>query len=201
MTVRRVLRSLGDLGAAGLFVAACGGQELAAPAGEQAVPEPLPIAGRYEVSGSTVDAHTGYRRDISGSVILAEEGARYSATFDLTTTYPDPAAEKPLAADVIGKGEGAIEGRTLRGEAKTQLVVATVPDVDPGFAFIPRSVSTRIVSSTLATIAADGSVSIEIENRPGPGESYSPTRTTLRGMRVAAAAEAADLAAESRRRQ
>ena len=74
-------------------------------------------------------------------------------------------------------------------------MVASVPGVDPGFAFIPRSVSTRIVSSTVATIAADGSVSIEIENRPGPGEDYSPTRTTLRGRRVSAAGLGGNVAA------
>ena len=34
-------------------------------------------------------------------------------------------------------------------------------------------------------IAADGSVAIEITNTPAAGETYSPTRTTLRGRRVA----------------
>ena len=88
---------------------------------------------------------------------------------------------------MIGKGEGQVEGRTLKGTAHTQLVMATVPGVDPGFAFIPRLVSTRIRSNTVATVAADGTVTIEIENQPESGEQYAPTRTTLRGTRVSAA--------------
>ena len=83
------------------------------------------------------------------------------------------------------KGEGSIDGRALTGSASMQLVMATVPSVDPAFAFVPRMVSTRIVSDSNATVAADGTVHIEIENKPAPGEeSYAPTRTTLSGFRV-----------------
>ena len=99
---------------------------------------------------------------------------------------PDLEEESALPAQVIGKGEGTIEDRTLRGIAQTQLVMATVPGVDPGFAFIRPQVSTRLISTTLATIAADGNLSIAIENQPAEGEDYAPTRTTLRGSRVSA---------------
>jgi hypothetical protein len=168
--------------------AACGREEAPVeetPAAAEA--PPAPIAGRYEVRGSTVAIASGFERHISGTVILATEGNSYTATFDLETTYPDPAAAEPIIAEVIGKGEGTIEGRTLRGTAQTQIVAATVPNVDPGFAFIPRSVSTRVISTSVTTISADGNVDIEIENRPAPGEEYQPTRTTLTGRRVEAA--------------
>jgi hypothetical protein len=146
--------------------------------------EAVPIAGMYEVEGVTVDKATGERRDIGGTVILAVEGDRYTATFNLETAFPVPGSD-PVAAEVIGKGEGTVEGRTLRGTAHTQVVAATIPGVDPGFAYIPRQVSTRLVSDSVATVAKDGSVTIQTDSRGEEGEEYSPTRTTLRGSRVA----------------
>ncbi len=163
--------------AAALCLAACGSGD---DAGES-VPA-TPISGMYQVTGDTVTKATGDKRSISGKIIIAEEAGRYTATFNLTTTYPG--AEEEMPAEVIGKGEGSVEGRSLTGTAQTQLVMATVPGVDPGFAFVPRMVSTRILSKSTATIAADGSVQIEIENEAAPGESYPPTRTALSGFRV-----------------
>jgi hypothetical protein len=147
--------------------------------------EASPIAGMYEVSGTTIETQSGNKRGISGTIILAEDSGKYTATFNLNTTFPGP--EKGIAAEVIGTGSGDIEGRTLRGTAQMQIVMATVPGVDPGFAFIPRTTSTRVESSSVTTIAADGTVSIVIENRPAPGQDYVETRTTRRGMRVSGA--------------
>ncbi len=165
------------------FSLACGGGD----SGEADAPaaEATPISGRYEVKGVTVALESGHKRDIAGTVILAEDGGTYTAAFQLQTTYPG--AEEALPAEVIGTGVGTVEGRTLRGTAQTQLSMATVPGVDPSFAFIPRMVSTRIVSTSLTTIATDGSVMIEIESQPAGSEDYAPTRTTLRGTRISAA--------------
>ena len=134
------------------------------PGGEPAVESAestkmSPIAGRYEVSGTTIEAATGNRREISGTVIIAENGTNYTATFHLDTEYP--AGDGVLPAEVIGKGSGSIEGRTLRGIAETQLVISTVPGIDPAFAFIPRQTSTRITSNSVASITADGSLTID----------------------------------------
>ena len=139
----------------------------------------------YSVEGVTTETASGHQRKLSGTIILAEEGPRYTATFSLATTYPG--GDQSLPAEVIGKGEGSIEGRTLKGTNHTQLVVTTVPGVDPGFAFIPRMVSTRIVSTSVTRLAPDGSVEIELANAPEEGEDYSPTRTVLSGRRVSAA--------------
>jgi hypothetical protein len=176
-----IVRSSRALPAVILLVLGCGGQD--ADVAEEKI-EATPIPGRYEVRGSTVAIESGRKRDIAGTIILSEQGGRYTATFDLETTYPG--AEAALPAQVIGKGEGTIEGRTLRGTAQTQLVMATVPGVDPGFAFIRPQVSTRLVSTTVATIAANGNLSIAIENQPAENADYAPTRTTLRGSRVSA---------------
>jgi hypothetical protein len=164
---------------------ACGSAEQAPP--PEAAAQGAPISGMYDVSGVTTETASGHQRKLAGTIILAEEesGGRYTATFNLTTTYPG--GEESLPAEVIGKGEGTVEGRTLKGTSHTQLVVATVPGVDPGFAFIPRRVSTRIVSSSVTRIAPDGSVQIELSNSPEGDEDYSPTRTVLTGKRVSAA--------------
>jgi hypothetical protein len=151
----------------------------------QEAKEAAPIAGMYEVRGFTVATESGHQREIAGTVILADDGETYTATYNLNTTYPG--ADEALPAEVIGRGEGTISGRSLEGTADTQLVMATVPGVDPGFAYIPRMVSTRLRSTSVATITADGTISIEIENQPASGEDYTPTRTTLRGRRVSAA--------------
>ena len=172
----------GVLLAALLAVGCSGGDGGGEPA---EVTEAVPIGGRYEVRGVTVAVESGHKREIAGTIILAEEGGSYTSTFNLTTTYPG--AEEALPAEVIGKGDGTIEGRTLKGSAQTQLVMATVPGIDPGFAFVPRMVSTRIESTTVATVAPDGTVNVQIESKPVPGEEYAPTRTTLNGRRVSAA--------------
>lgn len=176
-----IARSSRALSAIILLVLGCGGQDEKLAEDQIQV---TPIPGRYEVRGSTVAIESGHKREIAGTIILSEEAGRYTATFDLATTYPG--AEAALPAQVIGKGEGTIEGRTLRGTAQTQLVMASVPGVDPGFAFIRPQVSTRLISNTVATIAADGNLSIAIENQPAEGEDYAPTRTTLHGSRVSA---------------
>jgi hypothetical protein len=170
--------------AALLMIVACERTPESADTSDAAA-EAAPIAGMYEVKGATVDSASGSKREISGTVILAEEGENYTATFHLATVVEG--AEGVLPAEVIGKGEGIIEGRKLTGEAATQLVISSIPGIDPAFAFIPRSTTTRLVSKSVTTISADGKVEIEISNSPAPGEAYSPTRTTLRGRRVAAA--------------
>ncbi len=174
---------LGSLVCAAALVAACDSDP--EPGSVDAAPPMAPIAGLYEVSGVTLATRTGDEREISGTIILAEEGDRYVATFNLTTFYPVGA--EALRAEVIGKGEGSIDGRTLIGTASTQLVVASVPGVDSAFAYIPRTVTTRIQSTAVTEVAPDGGVIVEIENEPAPGEQYEPTRTTLTGRRVSAA--------------
>jgi hypothetical protein len=165
-------------------LAGCGGPEPSELAAEVEEGEEVVIPGMYRVQGATVDKATGEKRDIGGMVILAVDGDAYTATFHLTTTFPGTGPD-PVAAEVIGKGEGKVDGRTLTGVARTQLVVATVPGVDPNFAFIPRHVSTRLISDSVTTIARNGSVTIQTDSRGEEGEDYSPTRTTLRGSRIA----------------
>lgn len=141
------------------------------------------FSGLYDVVGSSEEVGSGESRGLTGTVVLRQEGDRYTATFELDTHFPYGDAK--VAATVIGQGSGRVEGRTLVGEATTQVVISTVPGVDPGFAFIPRMVTARVVSVSKTVIEDDGSVSIELENRAADGASYAPTRTRLNGTRVA----------------
>ena len=171
-----------------LAATACGGSGEPTgdePAAAAASAEPIAISGIWEVEGVTTTLKTGQKRDISGTVVMAQSGSSYTATFDLDTTFPG--ADADLSADVIGVGKGEISGRTLTGTAETQLVAGTVPGVDSQFAFIPRMVSTRIESSSTATVNDDGSITIQIENNPAEGEDYLATHTSLTGRRGAAA--------------
>ena len=176
-------RTFVQLTSTAFFTFACGSAP--EPAAPEAADVGVPISGMYSVAGVTTETGSGHQRKLSGTIILAEEGARYTATFSLATTYPG--GDQSLPAEVIGKGEGTIEGRTLKGTSHTQLVVTTVPGVDPGFAFIPRMVSTRIVSTSVTRLEPDGSVEIELTNAPEAGEDYLPTRTVLSGRRVSTA--------------
>ncbi len=142
------------------------------------------IAGLYEVSGLTTELDSGDQREIAGTVILSQQGDHYTATFNLRTMFPTPSGALP--AEVIGMGEGDVNGGTLSGIAETQVVMSMVPGVDSAFAFVPRRVSQRIVSSTLTEISPDGRVQIEIQSEPAPGDEYVSTKTTLAGELVSA---------------
>lgn len=145
---------------------------------------PVSFAGQYQVTGVTIDQATGAQRPIQGTIILTEleGGSRYSSHVELETFFPGSEA---AAAEIVGTGEGKVTGRKLEGTAETQLVAATVPGVDTGFAFVPRQVSQRIRSSSVAEIREGGTIAVEIENEPAEGEAeYSPTKTLLVGYPV-----------------
>jgi hypothetical protein len=171
-------------GALAALLLACGsGESPVSEEGGAALPE-TPLSGSYRVSGTTIDKTTGAERSVSGTVIVIAEGDGYTSTFDLATTLH--ASGTPQKAELVGRGQGRVEGRRLTGTAETQLIVALVPGVDAGFGLLPRMATTRMLNRSDASIAADGSVTIEIESEPAPGEDYTPTRTLLRGRRVSA---------------
>jgi hypothetical protein len=177
-----MLRTSGLLLGFGLLLAAACERtaDVASPPPSGASGAPPVLSGMWNVEGVTLEKASGRTRQIAGTIILSQEGARYTSTFDLDTTLPGEGG--PVHANVIGEGEGTVEGgRTLTGTTNTQIIVSGAPNVDPGFAFVPRRVGTRIVSTTKAELADDGTITIEIESEPAPGETYASTRTTLKG--------------------
>jgi hypothetical protein len=186
MTIRRAL-VLSVLTWA--FVACAPEGEVEAPspgapeAPVEAAKQPASIAGTYEMDGLTVERRSGQKRKISGTIVVAQDGARFTASLHLRTTYPTP--DGPLDADVVGDSEGVVEGARLEGVARTQLVMAQVPGVDASFAFMPRWAGPRLVSKAVGELSADGILTLQTENEPAEGEQYAATRTTLRGARLA----------------
>jgi hypothetical protein len=160
---------------------ACGPpSDVASPPGGSGAAD---IAGLWEVQGTTFEkGNETTTRDISGTVTLSQEGQRYSSTFTMKTVFATPGGAS-VDTEVIGTGDGTIEGRSLQGRTETQLVMASVPGVDSAFAFVPRTVSTRIVSRVKGQLLEDGTISLEIESAPAAGEQYIPTRTVLTGRR------------------
>ena len=154
----------------------------AAPAHSEA-PHGDPYSGTYDVRGTTTDLASGDVRRIEGHVVLTRRGDGWAASAELETDYPTLGG--PVRTDVIGKGEGRRGNGVLTGTAQTQLVVQTAPGVDTRFAYVPREVGPRIASKWTARFDRDGTLLVELSNEPEPGETYSPTRTTLRGTRVA----------------
>lgn len=141
-----------------------------------------PFSGTYDVKGVTVDQRSGDTRVIQGHVVLTRKNGVWAAAAELETDFPTHGG--PMRTDVIGTGEGRLEGAALKGTAKTQLVIQTVPGVDTDFAFIPREVGPRLVSNWSAHLESDGTLVVELTNQAEEGEVYSPTRTTLKGVRV-----------------
>ncbi len=158
--------------------------------GALTAPGAVSVAGVYRVAGTTTEPGSDVARPIEGTVVLTQDGDRYRASFELSTL--SPTLEGDQKASVIGQGEGTVSGGSLEGTAQTQIVVASVPGVDTDFAFIPRAVTTRIESVSKASVGADGSLVIEIDNVAAPGERYGATHTRLVGERVALASSAVE---------
>lgn len=147
-----------------------------------------PWTGTYQVQGRTVDQRTGDTRLIDGHVVLTRKGDHWVAAAELRTEFPSPGGS--VRADVIGHGEGRAQGEALVGTAQTQLVMQTVPGVDTSFGFVPRDVGPRLVSEWTARWGRGGELVVEMTNRGEEGEEYSPTKTSLKGRRVAMPSDA-----------
>ena len=121
----RILLVFGALAFAFALFLACG--EAEGPAGVDAAPPALPLTGTYQVTGTTIDRATGAERSLSGTIVVKAEGDRYTSNFSLNTTLHGTG--EPQKAELIGHGEGSVEGRDLVGTAETQMIVALVPGV------------------------------------------------------------------------
>jgi hypothetical protein len=148
--------------------------------------EPVDFGGVYRVTGLTTETASGSEREIKGIVVLKQEGASYTATFDMRTGFQvDREGEgESIAVDLIGSGSGVRDGDQLRGTARTQLVRAAIPGVDAKFPFLPREIGPRIVSVTQTRMLPGNVIEVEIETQADDGESYAATTTIVRGQRL-----------------
>jgi len=143
-----------------------------------------PFPGTYRVKGLTTDIRSGDTRRIAGIVVFGGiEDGYYSTKADLETKYPSEGGA--VDAHVVGTGTGRPGGEgVVAGKAETQLVLGAVPGLDAEFAFAPRTVGPRIVSTWTAKFRQDGTLIVEFENTGAAGEAYSPTRTKLFGTKI-----------------
>jgi hypothetical protein len=156
---------------------------LLACSGEPEPAAPVNLTGTWRLRGNTTALEGGETRAISGSVVLVQEGDGYTATFSLETLYPTPGG--PLPAELVGRGDGKLDGRRLTGTAHTQIVASRVPGLDPNFALVPPAFTVRIVSETRGRIDDEGHLTLKIRTRGEEGErGYAPTRTRLHGERL-----------------
>jgi len=144
--------------------------------------ETVDLSGSWRVRGLTTEVDSGESRDIEGTLILAQQGNEYTASFHLTTNLPTPDGFMP--ADVVGNGSGTIEGRQFEGSAKTQLIMGLVPGEAGRFPFAPRSYGPRLLSRSKGEVRANGTLTFVSENTGLEGETYAATRTRLTGKRV-----------------
>jgi hypothetical protein len=180
LPIRSWVRSASRVAAVALAAALT----LDATAQEKGASEVL-FSGHYHVKGVTVQKATGVTRELRGTIILVQKGDSYTSTFDLQTKFPT--VNGAVHAQVIGKGEGKVEGRRATGTAQTQILLAEAPGVDPGFAMLQPTAGPRIVSDSVAKLGEDGTLSIEIDSRAAPGQEYAATHTKLKGERMHAA--------------
>ena len=90
-----------------LGLAACGPDGKDESASEEvARGEPI-FTGTWEVEGKTIEKESGFTHELSGLVILVQEGTDYIATFDLLTALPS--RHGLLETQVIGSGSGKLE--------------------------------------------------------------------------------------------
>ena len=153
------------------------------------------IQGVYRVEGITTEVASGFSRPLSGLLVVRQEGDRYTTNFDLSSEVPSRGkfADEPMSIEIVGEGEGRIDGDTLLGSARTQVLRSMVPGVHVSFGMMPRAVGPRIVSTTQGHVGPDNELTIEIETRPDGDADYAPTRTRLVGHRVGEVGEAPGL--------
>ena len=155
---------------------------LALPAqADDILPLPADMEGFYEAKGVTTVKSTGSRRRLKGTFIVthAPEGEGYDIRFSFKTQMSTPGG--PQRADLIGTGEARVVDAKVVGSAETQLLLASVPGVDPQFAFIPGQLGPRIEQTfVMSATDEEGEFKSEIESEAVSGNEYPATRTTLR---------------------
>ena len=163
-----------------LNLAACGPDGKDESASEEVARGEPVFTGTWEVEGKTIAKESGATHELTGLVILVQEGTDYIATFDLLTALPG--RDALLETQVIGSGSAKLDGTTLRGTARLQIIQAMVPGVDARFTLLPRTYSPRLAFTGAAMLDEDGSITIDLDSTGEESEDYPATHTTLTGM-------------------
>jgi hypothetical protein len=140
------------------------------------------IGGSWDVRGTITDEATGDRRYVAGSVIIDQQEDRYRSTFHLAGTLDTPQGRR--RAEVVGRGEGKVEGRAISGVVETNVVTARLGGTAGVVPFVPKEWGPRTTNTVKGRLNDDGSVTFELRTEAqedGPGA----THTVIYGVRPA----------------
>jgi len=181
--VRTALRTILPLCLLISIAVGCGGEDRPNEAGTTATPD---FGGVYRVTGMTTETTSGTERQIKGIVVMKQDGAGYTATYDMRTGFQSTGEGEgeSISVDLIGSGSGVRDGDVLRGTAHTQMVRAAIPGVDAKFPFLPREIGPRIVSTTETRMLPGNVIEVAIETHADDDQTYASTTTIVRGERL-----------------
>jgi hypothetical protein len=179
------LRSIAPLALLLLLPAGCS-QDSSTSEGATPVAAPqvvsIEYAGMYEVTGVTSVDGSDIEREITGKIVLAEDGEGFSSKFSMSTRIQTEGGV--VAADLNGTGEATRTAEGLSGTADTQMTLGAAPGLDPKFGFLPGLFGPRVLSNWTATPIDADNLEIEITTVAAPGEDYQATTTTMHAART-----------------
>jgi hypothetical protein len=147
-----------------------------------AAPEERYIGGRYSVQGSITVKDTGEKRAIGGTLILDQRGPEFRTTYQLRTRVR---TENGLVrADVIGRGDGRIDGNRIEGTAESQLITATIGGAHGATPYLPRRIGPILKQQANGSVDEHGVIKLELEYTPVPGGPVETSHVILYGERV-----------------
>ncbi len=141
------------------------------------------IGGRYQVHGSITIKGTGERRAIGGTWIIDQQADSYRSTYSLVTRIKN-ADGKLVRADVIGRGEGRVQGNRIEGTAESQLILASIGGAYGATPYLPRRLGPVLRQATRGTIDEEGYLRIELDYEPVEGGPQEASHVVLRGQLV-----------------
>lgn len=154
----------------------------AADAPDVAAKEPRYIGGRYQVHGTISVKDTGENRAIGGTLILDQRGPEFRTTYQLRTRVRTK--DGLVRADVIGRGDGKVEGDKISGTAESQLITATVSGAHGATPYLPRLIGPILRQDASGSVDEHGVIRFELDYTPVEGGPTETSHIVLYGERV-----------------
>jgi hypothetical protein len=138
------------------------------------------VGGAWEVRGTITDVGSGDRRHVAGTVVIDQEDDRFRSTFHLIGTLDTPQGRR--RAEVVGRGEGKVEGRVITGTVDSNVVTARLGGAGGVVPFVPKEWGPRTHNTVLGRLNDDGSVTFELHT-PQQADGTGATHTVIHGVR------------------
>jgi hypothetical protein len=154
----------------------------AADAPDVSAAEPRFIGGRYAVQGTITVKDTGEKRAIGGTLILDQRGPEFRTTYQLRTRVRTE--EGVVRADVIGRGDGRVDGDRIEGIAESQLITASIGGAHGATPYLPRRIGPILRQHARGSIDEHGVIKLELDYTPVEGGPTETSHVVLYGERV-----------------